>query len=119
MNQQPGFNRFNPSSISPIIFRTPKLIWALIKDGRVRFRYKLLPIGAVLYAILPDFIPGGFDDLLLNILGPMFFLRLCRDRHPRVYEELYDTIFPERAAVEKGTEEIETEEKGEEGGEPS
>jgi hypothetical protein len=101
MDQQPGSNRFTPSSSTLAILKTPKLIWALFTDGRISFRYKLLPLAAFLWILLPDFVPGILDDLILSYLGPKFFLELCRDRHPRVYEEHYDRIFPEEARRQK------------------
>ncbi|MFA6512540.1 MAG: hypothetical protein WCV86_05485 [Patescibacteria group bacterium] len=48
------------------------LVARLVFDKRVSFWLKLLPIGSLLYLILPDFMPGPLDDAaalwLLNYL---------------------------------------------------
>jgi uncharacterized membrane protein YkvA (DUF1232 family) len=61
-----------------------KLFLRLIKDPRVGFRTKLIPLGVLAYLILPtdlvpDFLPiiGQVDDLLVIFFGLKFFLRFC------------------------------------------
>jgi len=78
-----------------------KLFLVLMIDGRVPFYYKLLPVGAFLWAVLPDLIPGILDDLGIAYLAPQLFLDLCRDHRKAVYRQHYDRIYPERAVKEK------------------
>lgn len=85
-----------PSNVGLLVgqLRGVRIILALIADRRIPIRYKLIPIGAFLYAILPFDLPGPIDDMIVLYVGPTFFLALCRDRKPVVYEELYDRLFP-------------------------
>jgi hypothetical protein len=54
-----------------------KLILRLIGDARVSPFLKLIPIGAVLYALWPIDIPGPFDDAAVLLLGSTLFVELC------------------------------------------
>lgn len=93
-------NNNGPSSPDALLkqLKTPLLVLALFFDGRVKLKYKLLPLGAFLYVILPDLVPGPLDDALLAYLGPRFFLTLCRENHREVYREHYDKTWPKQAA---------------------
>lgn len=95
MNKNLGKRSSSSASLS--IFDRPRMMWALFTDRRVNIFYKLIPLGAFLWIILPDFIPGGIDDLVLAYFGPEFFLELCRDHQPAVYEEIYKRLFPDRS----------------------
>jgi uncharacterized membrane protein YkvA (DUF1232 family) len=56
-----------------------KLIVRLLKDSRVNFWLKLLPIGALIYLIFPmDAFPiNPLDDALVIWLGGYLFIELC------------------------------------------
>ena len=54
-----------------------KLILRLIRDSRVNPLLKLLPIGSLIYFIVPDFLPGPFDDAFLIWVGTSMFVELC------------------------------------------
>lgn len=54
-----------------------KLILRLMADRRVNMFLKLLPIGALLYFIIPDLAPGPIDDALVIWLGGFLFIELC------------------------------------------
>jgi len=54
-----------------------KLILRLIGDARVNPLLKLLPIGSLLYFVIPDFLPGPIDDALIVWLGSSLFVELC------------------------------------------
>jgi hypothetical protein len=54
-----------------------KLVLRLIADPRVNPLLKLLPIGSVLYFILPDLAPGPIDDVAVIWLGSYLFVELC------------------------------------------
>ncbi len=68
------------------IYADLRLIARLLKDPRVNFLLKLLPIGALFYLIFPlDISPvNPLDDGLVLWLGGYFFIELCP---PDVVEE--------------------------------
>ena len=60
-----------------------RLAIALVRDGRLPLRARLVPPGLILYLampidIIPDFIPvlGYMDDVIVMIIGVSFLLRL-------------------------------------------
>lgn len=53
-----------------------KLIIRLMRDRRVNFLLKLLPLGALVYLFIPD-IPGPIDDAAMIWLGTYIFVELC------------------------------------------
>ncbi|MGB9586345.1 MAG: hypothetical protein ACPL3P_00410 [Anaerolineales bacterium] len=54
-----------------------KLILKLLADKRVNPLLKLLPIGSLVYLIVPDLAPGPIDDALVIWLGAYLFVELC------------------------------------------
>jgi hypothetical protein len=95
MNKNMG--KGSSSSAVLDIFDRPRMMWAMFIDGRVSAFYKLIPIGAFLWILLPDFVPGGLDDLVVAYFGPQFFLELCRKRYPQIYSDHYRRLFPEKS----------------------
>ena len=85
-SKKPGGMMLPPSRglISDLAARL-KLIARLIRDPRVNFLLKALPIGALAYLISPiDFIPGvvlpivgALDDAAVISLGAYLFVELC------------------------------------------
>ena len=61
-----------------------KLIIRLMGDSRVNPVYKILPIGTLLYLIIPDIAPGPIDDAAIIWLGTTLFVELCP---PEVVQE--------------------------------
>ena len=63
------------------IFNNIRLIARLLKDRRVNFFLKLLPIGALIYLVVPvDFLPiNPLDDAMVLWLGGTLFIELCPD----------------------------------------
>ncbi|MFU8771439.1 MAG: hypothetical protein ACNA8H_03355 [Anaerolineales bacterium] len=62
-----------------------RLILRLIRDRRVSFLIKLLPIGSFIYLIVyPDLAPGPVDDAAIIWLGMYAFVELCP---PEVVQE--------------------------------
>lgn len=61
-----------------------KLILRLMKDSRVNPLLKLLPIGSLLYMIIPDLAPGPIDDAAIIWIGAYLFVELCP---PDIVEE--------------------------------
>ncbi len=71
-----------PGFIDGLVMRI-KLILRLMGDKRVNPILKLIPIGSLVYLVLPD-IPGPFDDAAVLWLGSYLFVELCP---PQVVEE--------------------------------
>lgn len=63
------------------IYNNLRLIVRLLKDRRVNFFLKFLPIGAIIYLVIPfDFFPiNPLDDTLVFWLGGSLFIQLCPD----------------------------------------
>lgn len=66
-----------------------KLILRLMGDRRVNPLLKLLPIGALIYLIVPDIAFGPIDDALVIWLGTALFVELCP---PEIVKEHRDTL---------------------------
>jgi hypothetical protein len=54
-----------------------KLILRLMGDPRVSPLLKLLPVGTLVYLIIPDIAPGPIDDAAIIWLGTYLFVELC------------------------------------------
>jgi hypothetical protein len=54
-----------------------KLILRLMGDRRVSPLLKLLPIGSLVYLVIPDLMPTPIDDALVIWLGSTLFVELC------------------------------------------
>ncbi len=54
-----------------------RLVLRLMKDSRVSPWIKILPLGAFLYWIIPDLVPGPIADGLVMWLGFYLFIELC------------------------------------------
>jgi uncharacterized membrane protein YkvA (DUF1232 family) len=63
------------------IFNNLRLIARLLKDRRVNLFLKLLPIGALVYLVVPvDFLPiNPLEDAVVLWLGGTLFIELCPD----------------------------------------
>lgn len=68
----------NPGFFQDILLKI-KLIYRLMGDKRVNPFLKLLPIGAVIYFIVPDLAIGPFDDAAVLALASYLFIELCPD----------------------------------------
>lgn len=66
-----------------------KLILRLMGDRRVNPLLKLLPIGALIYLIVPDIAFGPIDDALVIWLGTALFVELCP---PEIVKEHRDAL---------------------------
>ena len=56
---------------------TARLVLRLIGDNRVNFLLKLLPLGTLVYLLMPDPIPFVVDDAVVIGLGTYVFIELC------------------------------------------
>jgi uncharacterized membrane protein YkvA (DUF1232 family) len=77
------------------IFRA-RLIWRLLRDGRVPWVWKLIPVGGLAYVLFPfDFIPdfapviGQLDDVGIFLASLWLFVELCP---PDVVKEHWDEL---------------------------
>lgn len=66
-----------------------KLILRLLADRRVHPLLKLLPIGSVVYLLVPDIAPGPIDDAFVIWLGSTLFVELCP---PEIVREHMDKL---------------------------
>lgn len=82
--------RVLPNLLSPHYWKKTwteiKLVWQLMKDGRVPLYLKAIPFMVAVYLLMPfDLIPGfipvigQFDDVGLLLLGLSTFIRLAPD----------------------------------------
>jgi hypothetical protein len=74
-----------------------KLILRLIGDPRVSPLLKLLPIGSVLYFVIPDIAPGPIDDAAVMWLATYLFVELCP---PDVVQEHLDALKATRKVMD-------------------
>jgi hypothetical protein len=63
---------------------TSRLVLRLIADSRVSFLLKLLPLGTLVYLLMPDPVPFIIDDAVIIGLGTYVFIELCP---PEIVEE--------------------------------
>jgi hypothetical protein len=73
-----------------------KLILRLLGDSRVNPLLKLLPIGSLIYLVVPDLAPGPVDDAAVIWLGAYLFVELCP---PDVVKEHMEALNREVAGV--------------------
>jgi hypothetical protein len=74
-----------------------KLIVRLLGDKRVNLLYKLLPIGSLIYLVIPDIAPGPIDDAALIWLATYLFVELCP---PDVVQEHLDALHATRTVMD-------------------
>lgn len=82
-NKPKGITVTNPGFLKDLMLRI-KLILRLMGDSRVNPIIKLLPIGTLIYLIMPLDLPGPFDDAAVLWLGNSLFVELCP---PHVVQE--------------------------------
>ncbi len=66
-----------------------KLVLKLMADPRVPFLLKLLPIGSLIYLVIPDIILGPIDDAAIIWVGTYLFIELCP---PEIVKEHMDNL---------------------------
>jgi uncharacterized membrane protein YkvA (DUF1232 family) len=54
-----------------------KLVLRLMKDPRVHPLLKLMPVGGMVYWIVPDILPGPVDDAMVIWFAFYLFMELC------------------------------------------
>ncbi len=87
-----------------------KLIVRLLGDKRVNLLYKLLPVGSLIYLLIPDIAPGPIDDAALVWLATYVFVELCP---PDVVKEHLDALQATRTVMDGYQETSQPNEAGE------
>jgi hypothetical protein len=81
-----------------------KLIIRLMRDRRVSFFLKLLPLSTLVYLVAPDFLPFIVDDALIMWLGTYLFVELVPDaivdEHMRALQKKLTPAAPPAAPEE-------------------
>jgi len=86
-----------------------KLIFRLLGDARVNPLLKILPVGSLLYFIIPDLLIGPIDDMAVIWLGSVLFVELCPpevvNEHARLLShnippEWFEPIKPDEEIIE-------------------
>jgi uncharacterized membrane protein YkvA (DUF1232 family) len=71
-----------------------KLVVRLMGDKRVNPLLKLLPIGTLVYFVVPDIVPGPIDDAVIVWLGTYMFVELCPPDVVQEHSEALDRVVP-------------------------
>jgi hypothetical protein len=74
-----------------------KLILRLLGDSRVSPMLKLLPIGSLVYLVVPDIVPGPIDDAAVIWLATYLFVELCP---PNVVQEHLEALNATRKVMD-------------------
>jgi len=74
-----------------------KLILRLVGDSRVSPMLKLLPIGSLVYLVVPDIVPGPIDDAAVIWLATYLFVELCP---PNVVQEHLEALNATRKVMD-------------------
>ena len=74
-----------------------KLILRLLGDGRVNPLLKILPIGSLVYLVMPDIAPGPIDDAAVIWLATYLFVELCP---PGVVQEHLEALNATRKVMD-------------------
>ncbi len=87
-----------------------KLIMRLLGDGRVNPLLKILPIGSLVYLLVPDIAPGPIDDAAVIWLATYLFVELCP---PNVVQEHLEGLNATRRVMDSYQETSQEETHGE------
>jgi hypothetical protein len=87
-----------------------KLILRLLGDSRVNPLLKLLPIGSLVYLVVPDIAPGPIDDAAVIWLATYLFVELCP---PEVVQEHLESLNATRKVMDSYQETAQPPETGE------
>ena len=74
-----------------------KLILRLLGDSRVSPALKVLPIGSLVYLLMPDIAPGPIDDAAVIWLATYLFVELCP---PNVAQEHLEALNAARKVMD-------------------
>ena len=90
------------------IYQNFRLIVRLIKDPRVNVLLKFLPIGALIYLVVPlDFLPvNPVDDALVFWLGGALFIELCPDNVVQEHRDALEKALSSQGEAETTGEDV-------------
>jgi hypothetical protein len=71
-----------------------KLILRLLGDPRVNPLLKVLPIGSLIYLVIPDLAPGPLDDAAIIWLGTYLFVELCPQHVVEEHMQALTSVVP-------------------------
>jgi len=74
-----------------------KLILRLLGDSRISPLLKVLPIGSLVYLLMPDIAPGPIDDAAVIWLATYLFVELCP---PNVVQEHLEALNATRKVMD-------------------
>ncbi len=69
------FRFLKPGMLKGLVFQA-RLVYRLMRDRRVSFFLKLIPLASLAYLVHPDFIPLPIDDIIVLSLGMSWFVKL-------------------------------------------
>jgi hypothetical protein len=69
-----------------------KLILRLMGDSRINPLIKLLPVGALIYLVVPDVVLGPIDDAFIVWIGTSLFVELCPPDIVREHREALASV---------------------------
>jgi hypothetical protein len=84
-----------------------KLVFRLMTDRRVSPFLKILPVGTLVYFIVPDLVPGPIDDAVIIWMGTYLFIELCPPEVVAEHRAALDNIVPSTARDPKPDDEQE------------
>jgi uncharacterized membrane protein YkvA (DUF1232 family) len=71
-----------------------KLVVRLIRDARINPLLKLMPVGALVYLIIPDLVIGPIDDMAVIWLGGYLFVELCPPEIVKEHMQSLNQVIP-------------------------
>lgn len=85
------------------LLKNLRLVFRLMKDRRVNFLLKFLPIGALVYLVYPlDFLPvNPLDDAVVIWVGASLFIELCPDDVVQEHRDALNQRGDSNASVSK------------------
>ncbi len=90
------------------LFNNLKLIVRLLKDERINFWLKLLPIGALIYLVVPvDLLSlNPLDDAVVVWLGGYLFIELCPEEIVKEHRDALRKALEEEKADQEPPKEV-------------
>lgn len=71
-----------------------KLIMRLMGDRRVNFLLKLIPVGSLVYFLVPDLVIGPVDDALIIWLSTVLFVEMCPPEIVQEHLAILNNVVP-------------------------
>lgn len=90
------------------IYHNFRLMVRLIKDPRVNLLLKFLPVGALIYLVVPlDFLPvNPIDDALVFWLGGALFIELCPDEVVQEHRDALEKVLSPESVPDESPQDV-------------